>query len=163
MSSSGITSRRHPALGFTLIELMITVAVVAILSAIAYPSYTEYIAKGRRAQARTQLLAAQQWMERFYSENYRYDENSAGTDVADLLADQPFSTAPAAGEGSAAYNIALSDVDETTYTLRATRTGGAHNDKCGDFQLEGTGRKSVANYDSTRYATAEAAAEACWR
>ena len=50
--------------GFTLIELMIVVAIVGILSAIAYPSYAEYIRRGHRADARAGLLQAQQWMER---------------------------------------------------------------------------------------------------
>lgn len=68
--------------GFTLIELMIVVAIVAILSAVAYPSYKEYIAKGRRAEMKTVLLSAQQWMERFYTENYRYDKDSADANVA---------------------------------------------------------------------------------
>ena len=50
--------------GFTLLELMIVVAIVGILSAIAYPSYAEYIRKGHRADARAGLLQAQQWLER---------------------------------------------------------------------------------------------------
>ena len=58
---------RHPQkaqLGFTLIELMIVVAIVGILSAVAYPSYTEYVRRGHRADARAGLLQAQQWLER---------------------------------------------------------------------------------------------------
>ena len=51
---------KHPQQGFTLIELMIVVAIVGILSAIAYPSYAEYIRKGHRADARAGLLQAQQ-------------------------------------------------------------------------------------------------------
>lgn len=52
------------ASGFTLIELMITVAVVAILAAVAMPSYTEHIMRSHRSNARTTLLGAAQWMER---------------------------------------------------------------------------------------------------
>ena len=50
--------------GFTLIEVMIVVAIVAILSAVALPSYSEYIRRGHRAEARASLLQAQQYMER---------------------------------------------------------------------------------------------------
>ena len=50
--------------GFTLIEVMIVVAIIGILSAIAYPSYAEYIRRGHRAHARAGLLQAQQWLER---------------------------------------------------------------------------------------------------
>lgn len=50
--------------GFTLIEVMIVVAIVGILSAIAIPSYSEYIRRGHRADARAGLLQAQQWLER---------------------------------------------------------------------------------------------------
>ena len=63
--------------GFTLIELMIVVAVVAILSSIAYPSYTEYVRRGHRAEARAGLLQAQQWLERAATATGTYPASSA--------------------------------------------------------------------------------------
>ena len=55
---------KHSQQGFTLIEMMIVVAVIGILSAIAYPNYTEYVRRGHRAEARAGLLQAAQWLER---------------------------------------------------------------------------------------------------
>ncbi len=74
--------RAQQQAGFTLIELMIVVAIVAILSAIALPSYRAYIQRSDRASARAALLEAQQFMERFYSVNDEYDKDKAGTNVA---------------------------------------------------------------------------------
>lgn len=58
--------------GFGLIELMIAVAIVAILAAIAYPSYTEYVSRGRRADGKAALLRIQQAQERWRSSNTVY-------------------------------------------------------------------------------------------
>lgn len=58
--------------GFTLIELMITVAIIAILAAIAYPSYIEQIRKGRRAECRSGLLQSMQQQERYYTQFSQY-------------------------------------------------------------------------------------------
>jgi type IV pilus assembly protein PilE len=157
---------RYRQRGFTLIELMITVAVVGILAAIAYPSYAEYVARGSRSQATADLMAAQQWMERFYTENYRYDRNAANTantsGTTGLVA-QVFVQTPSGG--SARYNVRLDAADANSYTLRATRTGSMASDKCGDFTINHLGSRSIAagTYDTGSYSSASAALTACWR
>jgi len=152
--------------GFTLIELMITVVVVAILAAIAYPSYTESIAKGRRAQATSELMAAHQWMDRFYTENFRFDQNSAGTATSNAaLFPSRFSTSPRAGEGAAAYNLTLSTLNRESYVITATRTGAMTGDRCGNFTIDHLGTKGVAagTFSTSNFADAAAAVRACWR
>ncbi len=164
------TQTKRCAGGFTLIELMITVAVIAILAAIAYPSYQEAIAKGKRAQAKTVLSQAQQWLERNYSENYRYDKTAAGAAIDNtaggLFAAQ-FGVAPLASEGPAAYVITVSvpaAAAGNAYTLTATRTGAMANDRCGNFTVTHTGRKAVASHSGFGAGAAGGleASRKCW-
>ena len=82
--------------GFTLIELMITVAIVAILSAIAYPSYTQYVERARRQEAIAVTLEVQQFAERFFTENRTYVGSNAAL---------PASLARAPREGSTIYYV----------------------------------------------------------
>jgi type IV pilus assembly protein PilE len=164
--------------GFTLMELMITVAVVGILAAIAYPSFTEQIARSRRAEAQTILLSGQQWMERFYSENYSYDRNTAGTAVtcaattADCPFDRRFSTSPPPGGGAPLYNITVSapTPSATTpqqYTITAARRAGTPMaaDRCGDMTVDHLGRRGIADgtYTAKAGATKPAAIAYCWK
>jgi type IV pilus assembly protein PilE len=76
--------------GFTLIELMIVVAVIGILSAIAYPSYTEYVLKGRRAEARAALVDLMQQQERYFTQNGTYFEFSTDSAGVTTPATVPF-------------------------------------------------------------------------
>ncbi|RYH41979.1 MAG: type IV pilin protein, partial [Alcaligenaceae bacterium] len=146
--------------GFTLIELMIAVAIVGILAALAYPSYREFIAKSRRAEVKTVLLSAQQWMERFYTENFRYDKNSVGVAVTDASQfPLRFSVSPLPGEGAPVYTIlvVVTDGVRDAYTITATRKVGSFmaGDRCGDYSIDHLGRKNLVNY--TGFATKAAA------
>lgn len=149
--------------GFTLIELMITVAIIGILAAVAYPSYREYVAKSRRAEAQALLMQSSQWMERFYAENYSYSTNTAGVAVTDAtMFPARYSQSPASG--TAAYTITVTPT-ATTFTVTATRTGTMAADKCGNFQITHTGVKQLATgtYSSAAGATQVAAMQSCWR
>jgi type IV pilus assembly protein PilE len=147
--------------GFTLIELMVTVAIVAVLAAIAYPSYKEYVAKSRRAEAQALLMQSAQWMERFYAENYSYSANTAGVAVTDAtMFPARYSQSPASG--TAAYTIAVAPT-ATTFTVTATRTGTMAADKCGNMQITHTGVKQLTGFTSAAGATQVAAMQNCWR
>lgn len=71
--------KRRIQSGFTLIELMITVAIVGILAAVAYPAYTDSVRKGKRAEARTALMNLLQQQERYLTQMNTYETFAAGT------------------------------------------------------------------------------------
>lgn len=149
--------------GFTLIELMITVAIVSILAAVAYPSYTEQVAKGRRADARARMMTAQQWLERYYTERYSYASKDETIKNVDFGKQTSFVTSPPASEGATMYALSVA-VAGTDYTLTATRQSGSvmERDACGNLTITKDGTKSVVDYDTARYASLAAAVAACW-
>jgi type IV pilus assembly protein PilE len=154
-SGSHRTSR-----GVTLIELMVAVAILAIIAAVAYPSFSEQAARGKRAEARSLMLESTQWMERFYSENYRYDKNTADVAVATLYG-AAYPQVPASGTKT--YSLTLENVAAATYTLVAERSGSMASDRCGDYVITHTGAKGLRNFSTSAFADEAAALKACWR
>lgn len=132
---------------------MITVAIVAILAAVAYPSYREYIDRSRRSEAQGILMEAAQWMERFYAENYRYDKNTKDVVVEDIFGTR-FEHSPRTG--SAAYSISVKESSDTAFVVQAVRTGSMVGDKCGDFEITHTGVRRLAGSPTSTM-------DRCWR
>lgn len=127
-----------PARGFTLIEVLVVVAIIGILTAVAYPSYVESVRRGHRTEAQAVLLDAAQYLQRFHGAHDRYDRQRDGTAIS-LPAD--ISQAPRTG--TARYAIVLSEVTATRYTLEARPTGPSATDSCGVFILNGLGQRNV--------------------
>ncbi|MCY1278731.1 hypothetical protein D9M69_540320 [compost metagenome] len=96
--------------GFTLIELMIVVAVIAILAGIAYPSYQGYVRRTACEDAKGVLMGAANLMERFRAQNNTY----AGAAL------DPYDQSPV--DGAQQFTIAITASNATSYTLTATPT-----------------------------------------
>lgn len=145
---------RRTQRAFTLMEVLITVAIIAILAAIAIPNYMQYITRSNRSEARQQLLEAAAFMQRCFTQNNDYNCAVPGV----------FAQAPATG--TARYNIALASgggPGSITYTLRATRAAGGSmaNDECLNFQVTHDGRRQIADAGGTASADAALVAR-CW-
>lgn len=151
--------------GFTLMELMVTVAIIGILASIAIPSYQDSVRKSRRADATAVLLGLANAMERHFTEKSSYCDaggtggantcfvgatetniNDTGTPGPSLKFTIPDQTTPF-------YTITISAATASSYTLQAAPTGAQTGDKCGNFLLTHAGLKSV----STAVPTAD-----CW-
>ncbi|WP_272887738.1 type IV pilin protein [Caldimonas thermodepolymerans] len=138
--------------GFTLIELMIVVVVIAILAAIAYPSYQEHVVKSRRATAQACLLELGQFMERFYATNMRYDQTTGGAAVA-----LPQTQCGRDLAGFYAFQFADEEPTAGTYEIEAVPQGAqAKGDTlCGTLSVNQRGEKKVG-VEGT-------AVSACWK
>ena len=117
--------------GFTLIELLITVAIIGILSAIAYPYYGDFVKKTRRSDAQVALLSQAQAMERCKATNYSY----TGCDIT-----------AASPEGY--YTLELDDdaSSATAFSIVASATGVQENDSdCATMSINSVGARTAKN------------------
>ena len=122
--------------GFTLIELMIVIAILAIIMAFAWPSYLEHVRKSRRAEGTVHLLELADRMERYYSDQGTYAGATLGPAEADLYV---------AVSENGYYNLAITVQDNVSFTVTAAPTtkGKQDDDTCGTFTLTSTGLTSA--------------------
>jgi type IV pilus assembly protein PilE len=105
------------ASGFTLIELMITIVVVAILAAIAVPSYIQYIQRGKISEAVSNLSGARLQLEKYYADNRMYGTGgTCGVAMPSGANARYFTIACVSGNANA--------IGDQTYTVTATGVGG---------------------------------------
>lgn len=126
--------------GFSLIEVAVVVAIVGILTAIAYPSYVDFVLRGNRAEGREFLLRVAAAQERFYTNLNQYTADVAGNAGLGLGVTQ-------SENGYYAVQVALADAGQS-YILTATPQNRQAADQCGNLTINNVGSKGYSGSDS---------------
>lgn len=145
--------------GFTLIELMVVVAIVGVLAAVAMPSYTSYIARANRADARTQLQQAAVFMQKFYAANDSYQTDRSGAGIANVM---PAALKNSPTDGTALYTLSIQAATDTDFELRMVPVPGGKMsaDTCAAYTLNALGTRGVWVNNA---AGSAALRDSCWK
>lgn len=144
--------------GFTLLEVMIVAVIVSLLAALAYPSYTEYVRRGNRAEARSAIMRMAQYQERNFSDRGAYVEVKSDT------TDDPWKSLKYSGPSAnqAKYDITVGNDGTVTATVSASNAIG--DAECSPLTLAVTGIRGAhgKTSDSTDAGVLSSIAK-CWK
>ena len=135
--------------GFTLIELMIAVVVVAIIATVAFPAYNEQVRKSKRTEGKSALVELANRMEKFAFDNT--GSGYTGVTMTDLMG-----SATATSENGH-YQLQIASAAAATYELRAVPTGSFKDSRCQTLTLDQAGRKGVTGTPAPTQTAAQ-----CW-
>jgi type IV pilus assembly protein PilE len=153
--------------GFTLIEMMIVVAIIGILAAIAIPNYNQYVLRSHRAEARSALIDLAQRMEQNYSLRRSYNTlpNGTAANTASVMTATGLANVP--NDGSPVrYTTRFIEIEgqqtqPQAYRLVAEPTSAQANDRCGNLLLDQAGRKG-AGIGATDVSPNAPLTQECW-
>jgi type IV pilus assembly protein PilE len=133
--------------GVTLTELMIVVAIISMVAAFAYPSYTQFVVRSKRAVATGMLMQIADRQQQFFMDNKRYAGSLTSLGYANdsIMIDEEGAVVPTA-DGGRVYNVQISASNIVTYELTATpQLKQAEKDTdCGNLTLTHTGEKGYS-------------------
>lgn len=121
--------------GFTLIELLIVVAMIAILASVAFPSYSQYVKKSRRAEAQSYLMTVAARQQQFLVDSRQYS------------AQAPTQIVPQPQGVTSAYTVSIATADgpPPTFVITAAPVAAQASERCGTLSIDQTGTKSAAS------------------
>ncbi len=135
--------------GFTLIELMIVVAILGIVVAFGYPAYRDQVIKSRRAEGMGELLELADRMERYYSDQGSY----AGVCAAEIFGGSCADDSGKHTTEKGNYKLSITAQDAVSFAIEADPQSKQAADKCGKFTLTSLGAKGVS----------KSTVEKCWK
>lgn len=140
--------------GFTLIEIVVTLAILGIIAAIAIPNYTQYVTRSNRAAAKQILLEVAGELERRYTSNGCYNRGSPIGCRDSSGATLSISRTQAPADGAARYTIAVNFPTPQEFTLTATPVPAGADPECGNLSLSHTGQRTISGTGTVA---------TCWR
>lgn len=145
--SQTMRSPRYRTAGFTLMELMIVVAIVGILAAIAYPSYRDSVQKSRRGQVKAEMVELTQILERCFSNANSYGNCfNAGNNLAAL---PEYGASPRNSTGTDRfYNLSIASTGAApilNYTITATAINDQADDRCANLTINQQGVRGTSS------------------
>ena len=125
---------RVRATGFTLIELMVTLAILGIILAVAIPNYRQWVLESGRTEAKSVLMQGAQTLERCFTRFSAYNDGNCPLGAGDTEMSE-----------SGKYQLSVTGVTATTFNLTAVPQGGQTQDSdCGSFTLNNAGVRGVS-------------------
>jgi type IV pilus assembly protein PilE len=137
--------------GFTLVELMVALAVLGIVAALALPAFFEQLARARRTDLQAALMEDAAYMQHYYAAHDAYTDATPPR--------LPLTRSPRGGAANYAIGVSVPAGDPASFVLTAVRDGAMAADPCGDFTYDNLGRRDLV---AGTFAAGRDAAR-CWR